>query len=123
MLYTFARLDALIFLSLFSQLPSPVKRAVRVIVQSSVEVHTRCRWGLKYVRFVEEEVPACLPSLHKATNETSLEIIWVVVKNVVPFLGILNIRCRTIIRTQKRTIILTSTHLSLSLKRGATRIS
>ena len=37
--------------------------------------------------------------------------IWVVVKIMVPFLGTLNIRCRTIIGIQKGTIILTTTHM------------
>ena len=32
-------------------------------------------------------------------------------QNYGPFLGTLNIRCRIIIRTQKRTIILTTTHM------------
>ena len=32
-------------------------------------------------------------------------------QNYGPFLGTLNIRCRTIIRTQKGTIILRTTHL------------
>ena len=37
---------------------------------------------------------------------------WVVVKTKVPlFLGTLNTRCRIIIRTQKRTIILTTTQM------------
>ena len=36
--------------------------------------------------------------------------IWVLVKIMVPFLGPLNTRCRTIRRTQKRTIMLTTTH-------------
>ena len=36
---------------------------------------------------------------------------WVVVKIMTPFWGILNIRCHIIIRTQKRTIILTTTHI------------
>ena len=37
---------------------------------------------------------------------------WVVVKNYAPFLGTLNIWCRIIlIRTQKGTIILTTTHV------------
>ena len=33
-------------------------------------------------------------------------------QNYAPFLGALNIRCRTIIGTQKGTIILTTTHVS-----------
>ena len=39
-------------------------------------------------------------------------LIWVVVKNNGPFLGTLNIRCRSIIGTQKGTIILTTTHVA-----------
>ena len=35
---------------------------------------------------------------------------WVVVQNYGPFLGTLNIRFRIIIRTQRGTIILTTTH-------------
>ena len=37
--------------------------------------------------------------------------IWEVVKIISPFLGTLNNRCRIILRTQKRTIILTTTHI------------
>ena len=37
--------------------------------------------------------------------------IWVVVKIRVPFVGPLNIRCRIILRTQKGTQILTTTHI------------
>ena len=37
--------------------------------------------------------------------------IWVVVKVMVPFWGILNLRCRIIIGIQKGTIILTTTHI------------
>ena len=40
-----------------------------------------------------------------------LGLYWVVVKITVPFLGTLNIRCRIIIEIQKRTIILTTTHM------------
>ena len=36
-----------------------------------------------------------------------------------PFLGTLNIRCRTIIGTQKGTIILTSTHFKKRKDRGS----
>ena len=36
-----------------------------------------------------------------------------VVKIMVPFLGTLNIRCRTIIGIQKGTIILTTTHMGI----------
>ena len=36
---------------------------------------------------------------------------WVVVKVKVPFLGTLNNKCRAIFGTQKRTIILTTTHV------------
>ena len=36
-------------------------------------------------------------------------------QNCSPFLGTLNIRCRTIIGIQKRTTILTTTHMSYSL--------
>ena len=36
---------------------------------------------------------------------------WVVVKIMAPFLGTLNIRCRILIRTEKGTIILTTTHV------------
>ena len=41
--------------------------------------------------------------------------IWVDVKIMVPFLGTLNIRCRIIIRTQKGTILSTTTHMKLLL--------
>ena len=37
--------------------------------------------------------------------------IWVVIKIMVPFLGTLNIRCRSILEIQKRTIILTTPHV------------
>ena len=40
-------------------------------------------------------------------------VIWVVVNIRVPFLGTLNNRCRIIIRTQKETPILTTTHMIL----------
>ena len=43
-------------------------------------------------------------------------IIWVVVKIMVPYWGTLNIRCRIIIRIQKGTIILTTTHITAALK-------
>ena len=36
---------------------------------------------------------------------------WVVVKIMAPFLGTLNMTCRIIIRTQKGTLILTTTHV------------
>ena len=39
---------------------------------------------------------------------------WVVVKIRVPFLGTLNTRCRTILRTQKGTIILTTTQIDVA---------
>ena len=37
--------------------------------------------------------------------------IWVDVKTIIPFLGTLNTRCRTIIRIHKGTIILTTAHM------------
>ena len=40
-------------------------------------------------------------------------LIWVVVRIMVPFWGTLNIRCRIIIRIQKGTLILTTTHIKL----------
>ena len=39
-------------------------------------------------------------------------------QNYGPFLGTLNIRCRIIIGTQKKTIILTTTHIALALFRS-----
>ena len=44
---------------------------------------------------------------------------WVVVKNYGPFLGTLNNRCRTILRTPKRTMILTTTHVDKVYKAKA----
>ena len=41
---------------------------------------------------------------------------WVVIKIMAPFGGTLNIRCRTIIGIQKRTIILTTTHMESALE-------
>ena len=41
---------------------------------------------------------------------------WVVVKIMATFGGTLNIRCRTIIGIQKRTIILTTTHMESALE-------
>ena len=38
--------------------------------------------------------------------------------NYGPFLGTLNIRCRTIIRTQRGTRLLTTTHMGVSENRG-----
>ena len=37
--------------------------------------------------------------------------VWLVSQNCGPFLGTLNIRCRIILRTQKGTIILTTTRM------------
>ena len=41
-------------------------------------------------------------------------------QNYGPFLGTLNIRCRTIIRTQKVTLILTTTHIEFTGTQGMT---
>ena len=43
-----------------------------------------------------------------------LWLIWAVVKIIGPFLGILVIRCRIIIVIQKGTIILTTTHMTMT---------
>ena len=42
--------------------------------------------------------------------------IWVVVKIMVPYLGTLNMRCCIILGIQEGTIILTTTHMSCSLR-------
>ena len=46
-------------------------------------------------------------------SRLSCMCLWVVVKTMVPFLGPLNTRCCIMVRTQKGTIILTTTHMDL----------
>ena len=62
-------------------------------------------------------VPAQTRSSCKPCNYS----IWVVVKIMVAFLGTLNNRCRIIIRTQKGTLILTTTHMvqPITLNQGS----
>ena len=54
----------------------------------------------------------------KSTGSSKTGIIYMGgCQNYGPFLGPLNNRCRTIIGTQKRTIILTATHMSFTTNR------
>ena len=65
----------------------------------------------------------CLPWIPKDRRNThitqpwpqalDLETIWVVVKIRVPILGTLKNRCRIKLRTQKGTLILTTTHINV----------
>ena len=58
-----------------------------------------------------EQPRFCLVPIGNEKLKSNSDIIWVVVKIMVPFLGTLNIRCPIIIGIQKGTTILTTTHM------------